>query len=349
MERSESVSERLAREYAELPTVRDRVRDNLTFDVVSWDEFRDQVAAEVPFLVPGVIPKRGIGFIGAAPKRGKTMLAADLSVGLATGTSFLGQPVAAARVLYLGLEGQDAGLRARVGFFTRGRGLDPDDDPFVGRLAITTQRMAPGINLTKPEWGDRLASEAAAHEADLVVIDVLRRAAPSLPETGEGAVVFNRIIEHLAGLLADDRTILFLHHFVKGSLAQDRFTGELLTGSGALFGAMDFGIFIKPSEMGQWEREMPLEFEARDFEPPRPMIVRMEGEGGGQNGSLRYVDAATILPAGTTHKVDKTRRAIIDFLASYTDHEGWASQTAIVKGLGVRKDDGLPGVLRSMV
>jgi putative DNA primase/helicase len=303
---------------------------------VSWSGFRDTVDPDVPYLVDSVIPVAGLGFLASAPKRGKTWLAVDLAVAVTTGTSWLGHAVTRAQpVVYVCLEGQRSALRARIGCLARGRGIDPDATDSLTGLHLSTRREIPACDLMRPEWTEALHATASAHDAGLVVIDVLRSAAPNLQETGKGAVDFAAIREGLATLQADGITALLLHHFVKGSLGEERFVGELMTGSGALYGALDFGIFITPSTVGEhWEREMPLTFEARDFEPPTKFIARLGGEASGRNASLIYGDTAHIDAEMATAAAARIERHVMKFLAGVHDHGGYAPMSSIVKGVG---------------
>src|SRR6266699_3516369 len=45
------------------------------------------------WLVEGLWPQRAVGFIGGQPKAGKSWLALDLAISVATGTQFLGRKV----------------------------------------------------------------------------------------------------------------------------------------------------------------------------------------------------------------------------------------------------------------
>ena len=69
-----------------------------------------------------------------------------------------------------------------------------------------------------------------------------------------------------------------------------------MTGSGALRGAMDSGLFIVASSDGA--RTMTIEFEARDFAVPAPLHLHICGDGSSANGGFAYRDKAAIVVAG---------------------------------------------------
>ena len=300
-----------------------------------WDAFRDSEDGELDWLVDDAIPAGSLVFVASAPKRGKTWLAIDLSVGVATGTSWLGHRIAVASpALYVGLEGARRALRARIGCLARGRGLVPEAEGALPNLRVSTRREVPDLDLMRAEWWDALRSEVEEHGARLVVVDVLRSAAPRLRETGEGAADFGLIRAGASRIQDLGVTVVLLHHFIKAAGA-DRLVGERMTGSGALYGALDVGIFITPSALGeQWDREIPVAFEARDFEPPSPATVRIEGDGKGANGSLRFLDSAQLVVLSAEQVAGKLERAIVDALGAYTDYDARASTKAVQQLVG---------------
>lgn len=77
-------------------------------------ELLDLDVPEPKWLVEGVLPE-GVSILAAPPKAGKTMLALNLAIALATGGMALGkQPVEQIGVLYLALEGSTGGLKRRL-------------------------------------------------------------------------------------------------------------------------------------------------------------------------------------------------------------------------------------------
>lgn len=83
---------------------------------------------DVEWLVPGIIHKGGKGLIVAAPKAGKSLLAVDLAVALASQQSWLGQPILSRQVRTAVVSREDgpAMTKRRVGQFVTARGLTWD-------------------------------------------------------------------------------------------------------------------------------------------------------------------------------------------------------------------------------
>lgn len=265
--------------------------------VERWRDFAAAAEDDLPCLVEGLWPEGALGFIGAPSKAGKTWLALDLALSVATGRPFLGRfAVRRPRpVLFLALEGHRSAVKARIGCLARGRGIDPDSDA-LDRLLLAYRPR--GIDLMDPLWADALA-EAVQSELDglpepvaLVMIDVLRAAAPRAEADAAGfAVLRSRLAPRLldAGVSAG-----ITHHFGKYTDAHaQRSPAERMSGTGAMRGAMDVGLFITSSEQGA--RKLSVEVELRDLAGIDPFDVRLSGDGSGSNGSLTYADTATLM------------------------------------------------------
>jgi RecA-family ATPase len=131
-------------------------------------------AAEVPpepersgWLVEGLWSREAVGLIGGAPKCGKTWLALDLAVSVASGTPALGrfsvrEP---GPVLFYGAEDAPPQLRERLLALAASRdlpldalalglilceGLRLDTEPDLARLAATLERHRPRLLILDP-------------------------------------------------------------------------------------------------------------------------------------------------------------------------------------------------------
>jgi hypothetical protein len=263
-----------------------------SLSVESWSEFHSLAGARVPMLVRDLWPEQSEGFIGGPPKSGKTWLGLALALSVATGRPFLGRfDVPQARpVLYVALEGARAALRDRVGCLGRGLGLDPDPKgEALARFHITYKPR--GINLAEPAWALALLERACACEAALVVVDVLRRAAIYRENVAEDWLA---LVHNLEPLAEHGASVALLHHYGKlTELQGERAPAERMSGTGAMFGTLDAGIFITASrERGRLLR---VEFEARDLAAPEPVGLALEGEGSGPNGSFLETDTASFV------------------------------------------------------
>jgi hypothetical protein len=252
-----------------------------------WSVFRDESPEQHRWLIEGLLAEGQLAFIAAAPKRGKTWTALAASLSLALGQPLFGTfAVPEPRpVLYVALEGSRVGLRARIGALARGLGADPDGD-----IDLHVCFRPRPLNLVDLEHAGWLRDEAEDVHAALVVIDVLRAAARWNENAAEE---FALIRDALAPQLDAGRTIALLHHFGKMSEAQrERSPGERMAGTGAMFGALDVGLWITRADDGA--RSMRIEVEARDFASPGALGVVITGTGTGEHGGFTYADTATV-------------------------------------------------------
>jgi hypothetical protein len=256
--------------------------------VESWRTFEQAAGDRIPALVEGIWPEGSLGFIASPPKKGKTWLAIGLGLSIATGNRYLGRYYvpAARNVLYVALEGHRAALRSRIGCIARGLGVDPDEDE-IPHFHLTYKPR--GINIANPDWANALIQQAIDHDHAIVIVDVLRAAARIKENSSED---FAALRDNLEPLLAMGRSVAILHHFGKlTEITKDRTPAERMSGSGAMHGALDVGMFITGSHDGA--RKLRVEFDMRDIATPDTIGVHLEGEGNGDNGGFVYTDTAT--------------------------------------------------------
>jgi hypothetical protein len=282
-------NDRSAARLQEVPPVSQTGTD---LAVESWRQFERRAGEWVPCLVEGLWPRAALGFVSAPPKAGKTWLGLALALSVVTGRPLFGRFAVPepGPVLYVALEGHSAALRARVGALARGLDVDPNGDGLDGLHWSYKPRS---LNLASAADAVALADRADELAADLVVIDVLRRAA-AIDENK--AAEFLTFCAYLAPLAAAGRSVALLHHFGKLSeINRDRTPAERMAGTGAMFGALDVGLFITGSE--DHARRLRLHVESRDLAPPDPFGLELTGIGSGENGSFTYHDTCRIVEA----------------------------------------------------
>lgn len=266
--------------------------------VETWRQFADSASQTVPCLVDDLWPEASLGFIASAPKKGKTWLGLSLALSVATGTRYLDRyDVPQPRtVLYVALEGHRTSLTHRIGCLARGLGIDPDKE--IPNLHIAYKPR--GLNIADPAWAEHLRAAATELGASLVIVDVLRAAALIKENSAED---FALLRSNLATLLEGGCSLAFLHHFTKLSeTSKERTPAERMSGSGAMYGALDVGIFITGSDDGA--RTLRLDFEARDIAAPEQIGIKLDGTGSGPNGGLTYRDRAWWTPTITPDEDD---------------------------------------------
>lgn len=218
---------------------------------------RELLALEFPplrWLVEGVLPE-GVTLLVSPPKVGKTRLATQLAVAVASGGYALNHPDTTCQpseVLYLILE--SGNRRAQKDL----RQLGGDAPPAVDRLhtAADWRRLSAGGASDLERWLD-------AHPAvKLVVVDTLA----AVRSAGHGANGFLYSEDYLVGAtikgIADKRglSVLLIHHSRKAE-AEDVL--DTVSGSSGVTGSVDHILVIKRKRL---EQDGTLTLISRDFE-----------------------------------------------------------------------------------
>ena len=177
------------------------------------------------WIIPGMIPS-GLTFFYAKPKRGKTFVALDVSLSIATGVNFHGEKIGkTGRVLYVAAEGSAKAIAMRVMRMIERRKFTPE------------QAKLAEANLMIVEWGVPLNDPAsvklflAANPGPwtFVVFDTLARNMRGDENTAKDASAVIVGIDNVRHATKAD--VMVLHH-------EGRAVGHL-RGSTALEGAPD--------------------------------------------------------------------------------------------------------------
>lgn len=207
----------------------------------------------------GYLPKGAITLLSALWKSGKTTLLSHLLKACAAGGEFLGQPIRAARVLYVSEEGEQHWVRRRddlalsdnVGFYLQPFGSKPDLanwDAFIGRLVTDAQK----------------------HGFDLVVFDTLAKLWPVVEENDAGAV--DAALMPLWKLTKAGVAVLLIHHLRKSG--GQEYTGS--RGSGALSAFPDIIVELTRFDAGNVkDRKRKLCAKGRYDETPDELVIEL--------------------------------------------------------------------------
>lgn len=205
-------------------------------------------------LADGWFYRRSLAVLYGPPKKGKTFVAIDLAMSVATGTDWLGGTTTQGNVVYCLGEGV-AGMHRRLIAWRQHRGITCPT-----QLAILphTPQLANPVDVT--DFIDAVRPLAP----DLIVIDTLARASVGLEENsakemGEAIAQADRIKE------ATGACILLVHHTGKDSTRGTR-------GSSALTGAIDTGVEVRGDPLAMTL----VNSEQKDAEPSEPRQFRSE-------------------------------------------------------------------------
>lgn len=152
---------------------------------IDWPTLWSEETVEREVLIPGILNQGGSAVLYSASGAGKSLLALDLAVNLATGGTLLGEATEPRPILYMDLEQDRALLRERL----EELGVSPKTD--LSGLHYSLLGDWPPLD-TKA-GGDALVTKASELKVALVVIDTTSR----VIEGGENeADTFLRLYRH---------------------------------------------------------------------------------------------------------------------------------------------------------
>jgi len=214
----------------------------------------------VRWLVPELIPARTVGVLAARAGAGKSMLALEIAMGLASGLGVLGRSVSQEEsrgVIFAGLEDDEAEFHRRV---CRGIALLEEDsewtpahrEALARRLVPLFPNRASGASFRLEEQWQTIAQKANAIPGGcgLIILDTLSRMADGDENSAKDMRPFNEAVSALAQ--ATGATVLSIHHLGKGNDSNsdkklwERLHPEALRGSSSIEGAARFVIQMAP-------------------------------------------------------------------------------------------------------
>lgn len=192
----------------------------------------------VKWLVDGLLTRFGFAVMYGQPGCGKTFLALDIALSVATGKDFHGRITDRGDVLYIAGEGVGGlGKRVKVWIEHRGNGIDSKGIPF--------DVLPTAINMTSAADTEKLIStiqkkqESRGSRFSLIVVDTVARALLGADENSATDVgKFVKACDTIREAIGC--AVLGIHHSGKDGTKGMR-------GSSALLGAVDTSIQVKKS------------------------------------------------------------------------------------------------------
>lgn len=242
-----------------------QAQDNLEADedapIEAWDmatvtDFGPVLHTPFRWVIPGIIPESGCGLIVAPPKVGKTRIAIEIALGLATGQRPLGISTQRPKAVgffsledgeYLFAERLASGMshsRAKYHW-------DGHITPVGGSLVWDPPAPLPlltnfaHVDLSTPEDQQRLYETIIKHDLKLVIIDTLSMA------IGKGNVSDQKDMYATLNPVKDIAkatgcAVLFIHHTRKRVFEKGESIQESILGATALHAWSDFIISLAP-------------------------------------------------------------------------------------------------------
>ncbi len=220
------------------------------------------VEAAPSWLVEDLWGDQAVGFIGGTPKTGKTWLALELAVAVASGQPCLGRYAVRQRghVLLYAAEDTAAAIKQRVLAIAKARGITDLDRLAVGLIGVHELR------LDHEPHQMRLEMTLAQLKPRLLILDPLVR----LHRGDENSAAdVSLLLGFLRRVQRDHEVaIVLVHHIRKSSSAQP---GQALRGSGDLHAWSDSNLYLL-----RRDGKVELHAEHRSHPSPRPVEVELK-------------------------------------------------------------------------
>ena len=216
------------------------------------------------WLIEGLWGAQAVGFIGGFPKSGKTWLALELAVAVASGTPCLDQHRVIERgpVLLYAAEDTAIAIKQRVAAIAQTRHIQNLDRLPVGLI------MTPALRLDQPDHQSRLERTLLDIRPKMLILDPFVRlhcADENSAADVSQLLAFLRRLQRNYAL-----AIVLVHHVRKAASAQP---GQALRGSGDLHAWSDSSLYLLRRK-GRLE----LRAEHRSHPSPPPSIVELRSE-----------------------------------------------------------------------
>lgn len=212
-----------------------------------WEKEEYINVPEPEWLVPGLIPTGGCGFIAGIPKSMKSWFALDLAISLTTGEEWLGTaPVEPTNVLYIQEEDPVALVRYRHGIIAASKDEQwklSDDisevKPYPANLFVEIYQ---NFNGTDEGWQAWLADVVAEHQIGMIIMDTLATIAPGV-DIDSGREVKSELLDPIKDIArATGAAVLIVHHMTK-AMGSER-AGQNMAGSGQIHAWADYGLYV---------------------------------------------------------------------------------------------------------
>lgn len=194
---------------------------------VSAQELIDKEYEDPPMIVNrGLLPAFGYSVIAAVAKTGKTGMAMQLALSIASGIDFLGFSVEnQVNILYCYLEGTPQSMAKLIRQQLEGWG----SSVAIDRLHLLECR---GLTLEKQSSINVLKNEITKVGAQLVIIDPISRALSRDLNKLENVTTFINRMEVISSELDDPVAWLFIHHFGKPTMQKRQSIHQIIGSSG---------------------------------------------------------------------------------------------------------------------
>jgi hypothetical protein len=254
------------------------------------------------WLIERLWSHQAVGIIGGSPKSGKTWLALEMAVSVASGSPCFGTfPVfSPGPVLLYAAEDSAATLRSRVETLAR---LHEVNFERLDVHIITVD----SLRLDRPDHQDRLESTLHAYKPALLLLDPLVRV-HAIDENVAGQVA--ALLGYLRSLQRKTGAAIAVVHHVRKNTSPTGAAGNSLRGSGDLYAWLDSFLYLR---MHQGQRTLSAEHRsASAFGPISLELVQSDPSG-------PHLKIASAIEAQPAPPQDALKSRIMDLLSAASE------------------------------
>jgi len=222
-----------------------------------------ETATQQPlWLIERLWTCQAVGVIGGNPKCGKTTLALEMAVSVASATPCLGTfPVhSPGPAMLYAAEDSSTALRARLETLAHLRGLDFE------RLDVRVI-TADSLRLDRPDDQHRLQATLSMHRPALLVLDPLIRL-HNLDENQSAPMA--ALLGYLRNLQRTSGTAIVLVHHAKKNVSPGAGAGYTLRGSSDVYAWLDSLLYLR-----KHQGQLTMSAEHRSAPPLRPITLEL--------------------------------------------------------------------------
>lgn len=213
------------------PAPRQAANDNKqavrTFSTVDAETLLGMEFAPIKYVIPGYVAE-GLTLLGGRPKLGKSWLALDFGIAVASGGQSLGAECEQGDALYLALEDNQRRLQDRLRVV-----LPKFRRPDMSRLALLTE--APKIGAGLIEMLD--AWRKSVRDPRLIIVDTLAIVRPPKGKNQDSYAADYEALSPLQRFASEHRLAIVVVTHVRKAEAEDPL--EMISGTNGLTGAAD--------------------------------------------------------------------------------------------------------------
>jgi hypothetical protein len=220
----------------------------------------------VEWLIEGLWTEEAVGMVSGQPKLGKTWLALDLALSVATGTAALERYAVpnAGSVLLFAAEDSPKAVRSRLEGLCLRRNLRIESVPL--NVILT-----PSLRLDTREDQERLAQAVARHRPRLLVLDPFVR----LHRIDENrALEVSAVLAYLRQLQREQHVAILVVHHARKAGAESAQAGLSLRGSGDFYAWGDAYLYLRRKRANL---EMIVEHRNAPRTDPVDLVLREDG------------------------------------------------------------------------